>query len=91
MVKPDPAGFTALPATIDLTTKNPANAYGAVASARMDFSDYARIDEDALNRILWRSFKGVDVPYPAPIRRALPSPFGLFTFSKEEDEDDSRK
>jgi len=57
----------------------------------MDFSEYDRIDEDALNRILWHSIKGVDAPYPAPVRRALPSAFGLFTFSKEEDEDDSRK
>ena len=79
---PDPSGFTALPARIDLMTKNPLHGYGAVASARMDFSEYDRIDEDALNRILWHSIKGVDVPYPAPVRRALPTPFGLFRFPK---------
>lgn len=45
-----------------------------------------RIDEDALNRILWHSIKGENTPYPAPTRRALPTPFGLFTF-KEEAED----
>ena len=82
MASPDLSGFTALPARIDLMTKNPAHGYGAVASARMDFSEYDRIDEDALNRILWHSIKGVDVPYPAPVRRALPTPFGLFRFPK---------
>ena len=52
-------------------TKNPPQGYGAAISARMDFSDYDRIDEDALNRVLWHSIKGADVPYPAPVRRVL--------------------
>jgi YVTN family beta-propeller protein len=84
MAKPDLTGFTALPARIDLMTKNPDQGYGAIESARMDFSEYDRIDEDALNRILWHSIKGVDVPYPAPVRRALPTPYGLFTFRKDD-------
>lgn len=83
MATPDLSGFTALPARIDLMTRNPAQGYGATASARMDFSEYDRIDEDALNRILWHSIKGVNVAYPAPMRRALPTPFGLFRFPKE--------
>ena len=82
MTKADLSGYTALPARIDLMTKNPDQGYGAAASARMDFSEYDRIDEDALNRILWHSIKGTDVPYPAPVRRALPTPFGLFKFPK---------
>jgi YVTN family beta-propeller protein len=81
----DLSGFTALSAQIDLMTKNPANSYGAQASADMDFSEYDRIDEDALNRILWHSIKGVAVPYPAPVRRALPTPYGLFRFAEVED------
>ncbi len=64
-------------------TKNPPQGYGAVASARMDFREYDRIDEDALNRILWHSIKGENVAYPAPVRRALPTPLGLFRFPKE--------
>jgi YVTN family beta-propeller protein len=80
MAKPDLSGFTSIGARIDLMTKNPAQGYGAVESARMDFSEYDRIDEDALNRILWHSIKGEAVPYPAPMRRALPTPFGLFRF-----------
>jgi DNA-binding beta-propeller fold protein YncE len=83
MTTPSLSGFTALPARIDLMTRNPANAYGSAASARMDFRDYDRVDEDALNRILWHSIKGEDVPYPAPIRRALATRFGLLRFPKE--------
>jgi DNA-binding beta-propeller fold protein YncE len=87
MAQPELSGFTALPARIDLMTKNPPNAYGAVASARMDFREYDRIDEDALNRILWHSIKGADVPYPAPVRRALASRYGLFQFPKKDTDD----
>src|SRR5262249_19991915 len=83
MSKPDLSGFTAMPAKIDLVTKNPPQGYGAAASAPMDFSEYDRIDEDALNRILWHSIKGVDVQYPAPVRRALPTPYGLLRFPAE--------
>ena len=43
---------------------------GAKRSAKMDFSDYDRAPEDALNRILWRSIKGPNVPMPAPVRSA---------------------
>ena len=69
-------------------TKNPPQGYGAAISARMDFSDYDRIDEDALNRILWHSIKGAGAPYPAPVRRALPTPLGLLRFPKGVDADD---
>lgn len=85
MARPDLSGFTALPARIDLMTKNPAQGYGATESARMDFRDYDRVDEDALNRVLWHSIRGVETPYPAPVRRALPTPFGLFSFPKAGD------
>ncbi len=87
MRTPNLAGFKALPARIDLMTMNPSNGYGATESARMDFSDYDRIDEDVLNRILWHSVKGVDVPYPAPVRQALPTPFGLLRFPKADADD----
>jgi DNA-binding beta-propeller fold protein YncE len=88
MAKPDLSGFTAVPARTDLMTKNPPQGYGAAISAAMDFSEYDRIDEDALNRVLWHSIKGADVPYPAPVRRALPTPMGLFTFPADADKDD---
>ena len=88
MVKPDLSGFTALPARIDLMTKNPPQGYGSAVSARMDFREYDRIDEDTLNRVLWHSIKGIDTPYPAPVRRALPTPYGLFRFPRTDVDDD---
>jgi hypothetical protein len=82
----DLSGFAALPARIDLMAKNPAHGYGAEASAGMDFSEYDRADEDTLNRILWHSIQGTDVPYPAPVRRTLASRSGLFQFPKGDSE-----
>jgi len=84
MAKPDLTTFTAVPARIDLMTKNPPNAYGAAQSAKMDWSDYDRVDEDTLNRILWHSIKGENVPMPAPVRRALPTRMGLLRFPDAE-------
>ena len=84
MSKPDLSGFTALPARQDLMSKNPPHGYGAVESARMDFSEYDRIDEGTMNRILWHSIKGVNVPMPAPVRRALPTTRGLLRFPGED-------
>ncbi len=85
MAKPDLSGFTAVQPRTDLMTRNPPQGYGAAISARMDFSDYDRIDEDALNRVLWHSIKGADVPYPAPVRRVLATRFGVLTFPKTDD------
>ena len=70
--QPDLRPFKRLPPQIDLNARNPATAYGARESARMDWSEYDRIDEQALNRILWHSIKGRHVPLPAPVRRAIP-------------------
>jgi len=85
MAKPDLTPFTATGARIDLMSKNAPHAYGAAESAKMDFSDYDRIDMDAMNRILWHSIKGENVPMPAPVRRALPTPFGLLRFPEADE------
>ncbi len=69
--KPDLAPFTCLPPLTDLNARNGAQAYGAQRSAAMDWSEYDRIDEDALNRILWHSIKGKGTPYPGSTRRSL--------------------
>jgi hypothetical protein len=66
---PDLTPFAALPAQIDLNAKNSKQEYGALESSRMDFSQYDRIDEGKLNRILWHSIKGRNVPYPTPKNR----------------------
>jgi len=89
--------YGALAARIDLTTINPPDAYGARASAALDFSDYDRLtveDEDTLNRALWHSIKGVDVPYPAPVRRGLFGKSGrslLAPKPADADDDDDRR
>ena len=52
---------------IDLMTRNPSTGAGAVASLKLDFSDYDRADPDELNRILWAALKPGE-PMPAPVR-----------------------
>ena len=87
--KSDLTPYTALPARIDLNAKNSATAYGAKASQKMDWSEYDKIDEDTLNRILWHSIKGEKTPYPNPVRRALVNPSGaLHNTTIRHDEDD---
>src|SRR5205823_6905851 len=44
--------YTIKTPAVDLAARNPATAPGAAESARMDFSEYDRAPEDALNRIL---------------------------------------
>jgi len=58
-------------ARMDLEEINPANAYGAKRSAKMDFSDYDLVDDFELNEILWRSIKGKNAPLPPSVRRAI--------------------
>ncbi|HUA57877.1 MAG TPA: phosphoesterase, partial [Verrucomicrobiae bacterium] len=58
-----------LPPQTELTSRNPATGAGAVASLKLDFSDYDRADPDELNRILWDAMKPGQ-PMPAPVRSA---------------------
>jgi YVTN family beta-propeller protein len=67
--KPDLQPFTALPARTDVDAKNPATAYRADDSARLDFAQADRVDDGELNDILWHAVKGA---------RATPPPYGLF-------------
>jgi YVTN family beta-propeller protein len=88
--KADLTPYLLLGPGIDLNVKNTAVAYGAKASLAMDFSDYDKADEDTLNRILWHSIKGANVPMPAPVRSAHLSANGtsLRTFHAGRDKDD---
>jgi YVTN family beta-propeller protein len=63
--------YEAAAAQIDLEAVNPKSAYGAARSARMDFSEYDRVDDFELNEVLWRSIKGADAPLPPAVRRAI--------------------
>jgi YVTN family beta-propeller protein len=69
----DTGPYTLEPARIDLTARNSSLAYGAERSRAMDFSEYDRIDDFALNEILWHAVKGKDAPVPPAVRRAIAS------------------
>jgi YVTN family beta-propeller protein len=69
--KADPRPYEAAAALVDLDAVNPKTAYGSARSAKMDFSEYDRVDDFELNEILWRSIKGVNAPLPPAVRRAI--------------------
>lgn len=69
--RPELVAYRPLVPEVDLKAVNGKQAAGALESGKMDFSEYDRAPEDALNRILWRAVKGAEVPYPAPIHRAV--------------------
>jgi len=65
----DSTPYDALPPRIDLNQKNTLEAYGALASNRMDFADVDRAPMYELNEILWKSIKGADSVMPLPVHR----------------------
>ena len=58
--------YDALKPAISLDEKNPPLP-AAQQSGKLDWSHADAIDDDTLNRILWRTIKG-DVPYPGTTR-----------------------
>ena len=74
--QPDPAPYTAEKPRIPLDERNPAPSATAARSARLDFSEADRIDDDELNDILWRAIRK-DAP-PPPVR----SIFGKIDFAR---------
>ncbi len=58
-------------ARINLNARNTRLAYGAERSKAMDFSAEDKIDDFALNEILWHAIKGTDAPLPPAVRRAF--------------------
>ena len=68
---PQAVAFNPITPSVNLTARNTAKSPGAKASAKMNFREYDRAPEDALNRILWAAAKGPDAPYPTPIHRAV--------------------
>ena len=67
----DTRPYTALSPQVSLTQRNPSNAPGAKQSARMDFSDADKIDDDELNTVLWRAIKRTEPPAPVTSRFVL--------------------
>jgi YVTN family beta-propeller protein len=64
--KPDSKPYEAEKPRIPLDQVNPAQSATAARSARLDFSEADRIDDDEMNEILWRALRK-DEP-PAPVR-----------------------
>ena len=67
--KPDLTPFTALPAQYDVNEMNPPTAFGAQASAQMNFAEPDRAPVRALNEIIWKSVMGASSPMPPPVHR----------------------
>jgi YVTN family beta-propeller protein len=64
--KADPTPYAAQKPRIPLDQRNPAASPTAARSARLDFSEADRNDDDELNDILWRAIRKTDPP--APVR-----------------------
>jgi DNA-binding beta-propeller fold protein YncE len=62
--QPDARPWTALLPKTALTDRNPANGQGAKESARLDFSDADKADDDELNEILWHAIRKTEMPPP---------------------------
>ena len=62
--QPDARTYSVIQPKASTTERNSGNAPGADDSARLDFSDADRADDDALNAILWRAIKHTDPPAP---------------------------
>jgi len=65
---PDLRPYKALTPTVSLTEMNPLTGRNARESAALDLRVEDVADEDAFNRVLWRSIKGEGVRYPGPTR-----------------------
>ncbi len=61
---PDNRPYSAEKPRISLEERNPALSATAARSARLDFSDADRIDDDELNEILWRALRRTEPPPP---------------------------
>jgi YVTN family beta-propeller protein len=66
--EPDLKPYTPLVPSVSLDAKNPASGRDARESAKLDFDFEDVADEEAFNRILWRTIKGEAIPYPGTSR-----------------------
>ena len=74
--KPNFTSYTALPNQIPLDQMNPRlsslkgkQLHWAKKSMDMSFEEVDKADDDELNKIIWYSVKGYDVPYPKLTRK----------------------
>ena len=68
---PAPTPYTRLDARVSIDERNGPNAYGAVASLRMDFSEPDRASDVELNEIIWRAVRGASSAMPPSVRSAF--------------------
>ena len=66
---PDTTPYTAHVSNIDLAEHNPDTGKVARVSSTLDFRVADAADSRVLNRVLWETIKGPDVPYPVFRRR----------------------
>jgi YVTN family beta-propeller protein len=69
--RPDASPYVALTPAQPLSEMNVATGADARSSARLDLSHADRIDDDAFNRILWRTMKGPRAEFPFARRAAV--------------------
>ncbi len=69
---PDLTPYAARTPSTSLTERNPRNTPAARTSARLDFSEEDRVDDDVFNRVLWSVIKP-GRPYPGSMRMTAPS------------------
>ena len=72
--RPDVTPYIHRPANVNLEERNPLKALGQMESGLMDFSREDAAPEAELNRIVWGSVRGPNVPMPAPVRSAFVRP-----------------
>jgi hypothetical protein len=71
--EPSLDAYTALPARVPLDEKNTPDAPGARESARWELSRPDQAPERELNRVIWKSVKGIDSEPPAPVSYVQPA------------------
>jgi DNA-binding beta-propeller fold protein YncE len=62
--QPQTRPYNAIAPKISTTERNPGNGPGSAESARMDFSEADRVDDDLLTAVVWRAVKHADPPPP---------------------------
>ena len=65
----DVTPFDLRAAEVDVDAKNSPKAYGAAASARMNFAEIDDAPMHKLNEIIWKSVRGAGSPMPPPVHR----------------------
>jgi len=60
--------YTAVPANVPLTDRNPEHSPTAALSRKMNFEQEDQNNDDDLNEILWAAVKGEHSPRPVPVR-----------------------